>query len=129
MSTRSARPATPSLPYTDCRWLSTGQLMVVGNQWEELGSNIYAAEAYAAGARIAAASQDARAATRLRHRAETMIGLCERVSTPGLRFSSTAAALTAREREIAGLARGGISSKQIAAQLVLSVRTRGMPRV
>ncbi len=98
-------------------------LVTVGEQWERLGSMIYAAEGYAGAAQLATARQDARGAARLRQRAEQLVGRCEGVATPALRFATSAVALTARERQIAGLARNGMSSREIATTLVLSVRT------
>ncbi len=48
---------------------------------------------------------------------------CEGVRTPALRLLEAPPELTPREREIAQLAAHGHSSKKIAAQLVISVRT------
>jgi DNA-binding CsgD family transcriptional regulator len=56
-------------------------------------------------------------------RARQLVAKCEGASTAVLSFASDEAPLTAREREIAILAMRGLSSKEVAEQLVLSVRT------
>ena len=55
--------------------------------------------------------------------ARALISRLEGARTPGLAPLATTATLTGREREIAGLAAAGVSSKQIANDLVLSTRT------
>lgn len=56
-------------------------------------------------------------------RAAELVVLCGDVRTPGLSAGADVGRLTRREREVAGLAAAGASSRDIAARLVLSVRT------
>src|SRR5215471_3652337 len=65
----------------------------------------------------------ARPASALTRRAGELAALCGDVSTPGLSFGTQTERLTRREREVAGMAAAGASSREIAAKLVLSVRT------
>jgi DNA-binding CsgD family transcriptional regulator len=91
----------------------------------DLAANLFAAEAaaQAAGAHRRsgrAASADASAA-----RAAELAARCDGVSTPALASMSSTAVdrLTPRELEIASLAARGSTSREIAAQLSISVRT------
>ena len=88
-----------------------------------LGALLLAAEAY-----LAAAEANRRAGLRAnaaeaRRRADELLVSCEGASTPTLRLSGTAGALTRREQEVASLAVEGSTNQQIADRLGLSVRT------
>lgn len=103
-----------------------GALDDVSQRFEDLGALLWAAESAAQ----AAAAHRRRGATRRSTasdaRSDALARQCEGAATPAL---STAAprerpgALTRREEEIARLAAGGATSKQIASELFLSVRT------
>ena len=68
---------------------------------------------------------DQRAATATLHRSNRLAQACEGAATPGLIRVVGAAPLSGREREIVMLAAQGMSSKDIADRLYLSVRTVG----
>ncbi|MEO6629531.1 MAG: helix-turn-helix transcriptional regulator [Aquihabitans sp.] len=98
-------------------------LEAASTRLEELGLDLYAAEAARAAADRFRREGDQRAGSRLDNRASELAERCPGARTPGLLHSDTPTPLTSREREIAGLAAQGISSPDIAASLYLSVRT------
>jgi len=98
-------------------------LLTVADRFADQGALLVAAEV--AGAAAAANRDDgrhasARAATA---RAAVWLAHCEGANPPTLPATSAAVDLTRREREIAMLAATGSSSREIAARLVVSVRT------
>ena len=98
-------------------------LVTAGDEWERRGALLYAAEALASAARLAQASGEGRAATALQARSDGLAAGTQGAATPLLRFTAALTPLTAREREIAAHAARGVSSKDIADRLFLSVRT------
>lgn len=95
----------------------------VGDRFEQVGAKLYAAEALALAAGIARRSGDSRQASRLESRSGALIARCGGVSTPPLAGRQGSGPLSAREHEIASLAAGGLSNRQIADQLIVSERT------
>jgi DNA-binding CsgD family transcriptional regulator len=94
--------------------------------FEEIGAVLRAAEAAAGAAQAHRAAGHARAATAAADRAGTLLGECQGASTPALAAvseASEATTLTRREDEVARLAAQGLTSKDIAERLFLSVRT------
>ncbi len=92
-------------------------------QFSAIGAALLAAEA-ATHAALAHRRRGATgAALTSANRARTWAARCEGIRTPALRLLEAPPELTPREREIAQLAAHGHSSKEIAAQLVISVRT------
>jgi DNA-binding CsgD family transcriptional regulator len=90
---------------------------------ERLDMRILAAEAAAtASARYQAVGDRSRAAS-LGLRCETLLSSCPGASSPSIHRLRSLPTLTSRELEVARMAVGGQSSRQIAEQLVVSVRT------
>ncbi|MEU0253731.1 LuxR C-terminal-related transcriptional regulator [Streptomyces sp. NPDC006184] len=85
------------------------------------GFLLYAAEAHAQAAR---AHRDPRAARLSRIRAVALARRCEGARTPAL-TGLLLGELTARQRQIVALAAAGLSNREIAEKLTLSVRTVG----
>jgi DNA-binding CsgD family transcriptional regulator len=94
----------------------------VSQAFERLGSALWAAEAAAQLAELYRQRGDEDAAREPAVRAEEL-GAADGLRTPALRAGPPAAVLSAREREVAQLAAGGLPSREIAERLYLSVRT------
>ena len=102
---------------------NAADIEAAGRSFEALGASLLAAEAYlaaAAGYRSAGYARPTNAMTR---RAAELIAQCGDVKTPGLSAGTVADQLTRRELEVATMAAAGAASRDIAARLVLSVRT------
>jgi DNA-binding CsgD family transcriptional regulator len=98
-------------------------LEAAGLAFEALGACLLAAEAYQAAAVSYRSEGYARPASAMARRAGELAASCGDVITPGLSAGRDTDQLTRREREVAGMAAAGASSREIAAKLVLSVRT------
>jgi DNA-binding CsgD family transcriptional regulator len=95
----------------------------VAAAFQDLGALLLAAEAAAVAARAhRAAGRDTRA-NASRERAAGLAAACQDARTPALAPDAVATVLTPREREVALLAAGRASSRDIAVRLGLSVRT------
>jgi DNA-binding CsgD family transcriptional regulator len=91
--------------------------------FEAMGALLYAAEAAITAGRAAQRRGAQRTATKLYARGAALAARCEGARTPALVPGAGVVPLTRREREVAALAVQGCSSREIAAQLHLSVRT------
>jgi len=88
---------------------------------ERRGLLLFAAEAHAQAVPV---HRDPRAARRSRSRAMTLARRCQGARTPAL-SALTLGELTARQRQIVTLAAAGLSNREIADRLTLSIRTVG----
>ena len=102
---------------------SAGGLTAVADRFEAIGALLLAAEACAEAAQALQRAGDRRASAAMSVRASTFADSCEGARTPALAIPVMVTPLTSRERDIASLAAQGASSKDIADQLFLSVRT------
>ncbi|WP_435216153.1 LuxR family transcriptional regulator AbsR2 [Streptomyces sp. bgisy034] len=93
----------------------------VARQLQERGFLLFAAEAHAQAVR---AHRDPRAARTSRTRAVALARRCQGARTPAL-SGLVLGELTSRQRQIVTLAATGLSNRQIAEKLTLSVRTVG----
>ncbi|WP_030598397.1 LuxR family transcriptional regulator [Streptomyces fulvoviolaceus] len=93
----------------------------VAGQLEQRGMLLFAAEAHAQAVR---AHRDPRAARTSRTRAVALARRCQGARTPAL-SGLVLGELTARQRQIVTLAAAGLSNRQIAEKLTLSIRTVG----
>jgi DNA-binding CsgD family transcriptional regulator len=98
-------------------------LLDAAGRFADCGASLLAAEAAAAAAAALRETGRAASARRAEARAAAWLRACEGARPPALRALGPAEALTPREREVALLAAGGLSSSAIAERLVVSVRT------
>nr|BFE88974.1 hypothetical protein GCM10020093_115750 [Planobispora longispora] len=94
----------------------------VSRDFEGLGMTLYAAETAAQAATLYREAGRSRAETAARTRAAVLAGRCQGARTAAL-VGLDAPHLTPRQREIATLAAQGMSNREIAERLVVSVRT------
>ena len=93
------------------------------DRFEEIGALLFAAETALAAAAAHRRAGNSRRAAALHIRSRTLASQREGARTPALIAAATTASLTARELEVALLATRGLTSQEIADQLVLSART------
>ena len=102
---------------------SPDDLEDVSDSYEFLGLTLFAAEVATQASRAHAALGQPRRATAAALRAQTLLSGCGSTRPLTVMLASSPASLTRREREVALLARSGLSSQAIASRLHLSVRT------
>jgi len=92
-------------------------------QFDAIGANLYAAEAFALEGRIASSRGLRRRASTAVARTTRSLSKCDGASLAWLPRSTDSTQLSEREREVALLAAQDLSSREIAARLFVSVRT------
>jgi DNA-binding CsgD family transcriptional regulator/tetratricopeptide (TPR) repeat protein len=92
-----------------------------GELFESCGALLYAAEARCLESRFARDGRLQRRASEARAHAARLLNACEGARTPGL--SDVSVTLSPREREVALLIASGLTSRQVADRLYLSIRT------
>lgn len=99
-------------------------MRAAADAFEALGASLLAAEASIAAAELARTEGSQRLAAGFALRAERLMGECEGAISPGLVAApGSLQPLTEREREVAFMAVSGLTSREIAARLVVSQRT------
>lgn len=99
------------------------ELARVSEAFEAMGAWLYAAEASASAAVELRRDGQARKAVAAELRAAELARRCQGALTPALRAIQTQALLSSREIEVAALAAGGLTNREIASKLCVSVRT------
>jgi DNA-binding CsgD family transcriptional regulator len=95
----------------------------IAGSFADLGANLFAAEAAAAAIRAHRGTGRTGSAAASAVRTAALAAVCEGARTPALTRLDEPAGLTPRELEIAAMAARGMSSRAIAAQLLVAVRT------
>jgi DNA-binding CsgD family transcriptional regulator/tetratricopeptide (TPR) repeat protein len=98
-------------------------LAAAARGFEAVGCDLHAAEAWSQAAAVAHAAGDPRATGEARRQARRLVEACEGARTPLLDVCPDPPDLSGREAEIARLVADGMSRRDIAAQLVVSLRT------
>ncbi|MEU0879833.1 AAA family ATPase [Lentzea sp. NPDC005914] len=95
----------------------------VAAAFTSFGATLYAAEAFAEASRLSRLHDRPRDAERLERQASALAESFDGATTPGLAVTSTLAALTPRQLEIARLAVAGLTNVEIAERLAIAKRT------
>lgn len=99
------------------------QVFSAAREFERIGTLLSAADAAAQAAVLFGRGGDRRHALEAAAMADRLAAACGGLRTPALRTSSQPLPLSRREREIADLVSCGLTNREIATRLVVSVRT------
>ncbi len=102
---------------------SANQLASAAEEFEQIGTLLSAADAAAQASTAYEVEDDRRLSVQWGATASRLASVCGGVRTPALTLASNPLPLTSREREVANLVAAGLSNKDIADRLVVSVRT------
>jgi DNA-binding NarL/FixJ family response regulator len=108
---------------TALRDRDTAAILAAAHQFEEIGALLSAADAAAQAAFAFQACGDRRRTMEAAAAAHRLAAECGGIRTPALDIAAHPLPVTMREREIANLVAAGLSNREIADQLVVSVRT------
>ncbi|MEE2032943.1 LuxR C-terminal-related transcriptional regulator [Rhodococcus chondri] len=100
-----------------------GELMRVAGEYERIGVPMEAADAYALAATAAKRAGHRGSGLAAAAAADALAARCDHASTPAVTASAQPLPLTSREREIASMVAAGLTNREIADRLVVSVRT------
>ena len=98
-------------------------IATAAEQFEDIGALLSAADAAAQAAVAFASTDDRRRSVEAAARAHRLAAECGGIRTPALDLAAHPLPLTVREREIANLVAAGLSNRDIADRLTVSVRT------
>lgn len=98
-------------------------LDAVASDFEAMGANLLAADAFAHGAAAHGEAGRKSRATASGRKARALAERCGSIRTPALAAVEVPLPISDREREVVHLAASGLSNRQIAERLVVSVRT------
>jgi len=102
---------------------NSDELIKVGQRFEDLGANLYAAESFADASVLLQRAGRSRAGAAEEQKVARLLARCEGASTPPVRWMTARVCLTAAEMQTASLAAAGHSDKEIAHARTVSVRT------
>lgn len=91
--------------------------------FDEIGAHLWAAEAWTTAAGMHFRANEQRPAAAAARRADAARARCQQADTPGLTTERVVVPLSERERQVVTLAARGMPSKEIAAELFVSVKT------